>query len=212
MKNFNWEDFKNGKIAVHCDTKEKARYFLKKCKEKGFIWNDESDISPNDYSWASYKEETTYSMGEKGIMFGDIDVHENENLKIIKWGIDTMKELRFKEVIANIKEGQVWESNIKEIYKRADESIIIANKNGVKTDSMIFLEKATYRLQRKENSFVEAFAAYEEGKEIESKYCKTRYKKKEGEMHYYSNMHGCWIRSEVGFTPDSIRDKWYIND
>lgn len=24
MKNFNWEEFKNGEIAVHCDTEEKA--------------------------------------------------------------------------------------------------------------------------------------------------------------------------------------------
>ena len=37
-----WEEFKKGKIAVHCDTEEKAKDFVDKCYEKGisFFFND----------------------------------------------------------------------------------------------------------------------------------------------------------------------------
>ena len=28
---FNWEDFKNGKIAVHCKTEEEAKKFIRQC-------------------------------------------------------------------------------------------------------------------------------------------------------------------------------------
>lgn len=40
MKNFNWEEFKNGEIAVHCDTEEKANDFLKECNKQGITWTD----------------------------------------------------------------------------------------------------------------------------------------------------------------------------
>lgn len=36
---FDWEGFKSGKFAVHCDTEEKAREFLKECDEQGIKWN-----------------------------------------------------------------------------------------------------------------------------------------------------------------------------
>ncbi len=37
-KGFDWQAFKQGKFAVHCDTEEKAKAFLKECDEQGIKW------------------------------------------------------------------------------------------------------------------------------------------------------------------------------
>lgn len=36
---FDWDRFKNGEIAVHCDTEEKAKHFLKECDKQGIMWS-----------------------------------------------------------------------------------------------------------------------------------------------------------------------------
>ena len=60
--------------------------------------------------------------------------------------------------------------------------------------------------------FMEAFAAYEEGKEIKSLESKFSYKKMYGENFIYSNIFEDWINNELGFFPSEIKGKWYIND
>lgn len=35
---FNWGDFKNSKIAVHCKTEGKAEEFIKECYKRGIRW------------------------------------------------------------------------------------------------------------------------------------------------------------------------------
>jgi hypothetical protein len=35
---FDWDGFKQGKFAVHCDTEEKAREFLKECEARNIKW------------------------------------------------------------------------------------------------------------------------------------------------------------------------------
>jgi hypothetical protein len=37
---FDWQSFKSGKCAVHCDTEEKAMEFLKECDAQGIKWAD----------------------------------------------------------------------------------------------------------------------------------------------------------------------------
>lgn len=39
VNSFDWESFKSGKFAVHCDTEEKARAFMKECDEHGIKWS-----------------------------------------------------------------------------------------------------------------------------------------------------------------------------
>ena len=55
MKNFNWEDFKNGKIAVHCDTEEKAKDFLKECEKQEIKWVC-GDKATHNTRYKRYKE------------------------------------------------------------------------------------------------------------------------------------------------------------
>lgn len=120
-----------------------------------------------------------------------------------------VKEKTFREVIADIKEGEIWVSSFRKIVK-SNKNIIIEKIGGAEsTDIVINLDK-TYTLQRKEYSFEEAFKAYEEGKEIESCYSQYKFKKANG-VDLYSRRENKWYE-EDNFEIDEIRGKWYIND
>lgn len=126
---------------------------------------------------------------------------------------NNMKELTFREVIANIKKGEVWEDGNK-IIKCTEGAICIETKDGVAYNGFEFLDQGLYRLQRPQYTFQEAFEAFEEGKEIES--CVTSYTfrkiddyievwdKTEGERRY--------LEFDEMFSLEEIRNKWYIND
>lgn len=87
-------------------------------------------------------------------------------------------EKTFREVIADIKEGEVWECRSKYIQRFADGIQIYHKEKGKSTPSMLMRNNDKFKLQRKEYTFEEAFKAYEEGKEIESCYSQYKYKKK----------------------------------
>ena len=112
---------------------------------------------------------------------------------------DNMKELTFREVIANIKEGEVWEGGNK-IIKCTEVAICIETTDGVAYNGFGFLDKSLYRLQRPQYTFQEAFKAFEEGKEIES--CESGY-------IYNTTEENVEDKIFYGY---EIQGKWYIND
>ncbi|MGG7215380.1 hypothetical protein ACQPUY_17515 [Clostridium nigeriense] len=123
-------------------------------------------------------------------------------------------EKTFREVIADIKEGEVWESSVYRIT-RNEKGISIIRKDGFVPDGqMFFRDTNVYKLQRKEYTFEEAFKEYEEGKEIESE--SYKYKKCNGAdcFKLITSIKDEWIECEDGFEIhlDEIRGKWYIND
>lgn len=62
---FDWTSFKSGKFAVHCDTEEKAREFLKEAGEHDVRWNS-GEITSKRFIWI-YREQTCYkTWPEKG--------------------------------------------------------------------------------------------------------------------------------------------------
>lgn len=222
MKNFNWEAFKRGDIAVHCDTEEKAKDFLKKCDKEGIRWNT-GEYTHEFTEWNKHKKETSYSYFIKGIVMTRLDLDKEQGLKIIKWEIDTMKELKSLEVIANIEEGQAYKCTRKNARVKAIKRKIIDNKDVIEFlvdgkcgySSFAIEVDDTFTLHRKEYTFQEAFKAYEEGKEIESCIEGQKYKKEGGEDYYFDygkNKYMLleWDRDCITIT--SIRNKWYIND
>ena len=54
---FNWEDFKNGKISVHCKTEEEAAEFIKECYKYGIRWKVSC---ANETNWKLYEKDTYY--------------------------------------------------------------------------------------------------------------------------------------------------------
>ena len=74
----NWEDFKNGKIAVHCKTEE-AEKFIKQCYKHGLKWRDVNekiyyecddvyiyylDWKANEITVVEYKEDNKMELKE----------------------------------------------------------------------------------------------------------------------------------------------------
>lgn len=130
-----------------------------------------------------------------------------------------MKELTFREVIANIKEGEVWEVT-KETYSirkvwMLHGDLRIENNTG-RTITCIDTD-VKFKLQRQQYTFQEAFESFEEGKEIES--CGGtiyRLDKATEEVHIietqYENRTSIYCFEDVLFRCDEIQGKWYINN
>lgn len=106
-------------------------------------------------------------------------------------------EKTFREVIADIKVGEVWESEEKIIRLMNTNDIVITLKDrDRRINSMGFTSGTLYHLQRKEYTFEEAFKAYEEGKEIQSASTDKIYHKEKDFL----------------FASYEISKKWYINN
>lgn len=158
------------------------------------------------YTVINEKEEYYKVENDAGIEL----LHYKNRFEIVKEGSKMKKT--FREVIADIKEGEVWESEntLTQIYTRND-VLIIDFKEEVTTEIVKIPADAKFRLKRKEYSFNEAFKAYEEGKEIES--CENGYKYLQNTFTYPGNEQWlCFRNSEQMFTTEAIRGKWYIND
>lgn len=142
-------------------------------------------------------------------------VRKVEGLAFKEWRFEEVKQLTFQEVIANIKDGEVWVSGAK-IIEMVEGRIQVSRKDGKEFDSCLisFSGKVKYRLKyrvgEKEYSFTEAFRAYEEGKEIESIHSGYRYKKVNG-VDLYTRGGKEWYE-EDDFEIDEIREAWYINE
>ena len=131
-----------------------------------------------------------------------------------------MKELTFREVIANIKDGEIWENEKQRVAR------IYINKLGnvqLEGDDIDFAQNfstcvdlnAKYKLKRKKYSFTEAFKAYEEGKEIESRYGGQKLKKENEKDYCFDYEKGKYVPlsfDETFFDITNIRSEWYIND
>ena len=105
MNNFDWNKFKNEKIAVWCDTEEKAREFVKECYKRGMKWSSSS--LENETYFVQYKKDTCYDFYTDGnknkLMFCDKFYYERNNYKIIKWESEKMNnENTFSSIVNKI--------------------------------------------------------------------------------------------------------------
>lgn len=123
-----------------------------------------------------------------------------------------MQEKTFREVIADIKEGEIWDSGYKEIRLYNGEIMIVSKDSSF---SMVFYDSTKYKLKRQLYSFEEAFKAFKEGKEIESIESNYKYSlEKDGFLYKPALQHSiihCSIEDRI-FSLDEILNKWYINN
>lgn len=206
---FDWDRFKSGEIAVHCNTEEKANDFLKECDKKGMKWVT-GENATYDNNYYKHDERTCYRGGRDILTFIDENYFKNKGIEIVKWEVKEMKELTFKEVIANIKEGEVWENEIAPISfirLRADGVLDFNENEGINLN-------CTYKLKRKEYTFEEAFKALVEGEEVES--CEGNKFKM---VREYKVLVIDFAGQKIEFNDEAdlfsikeIKGKWYIND
>lgn len=124
-----------------------------------------------------------------------------------------MKELTFREVIANIKEGEVWENERIKIETNPCKDFKITFKDGMRKSLFLFDNQKFKLIKKEEVTFNKAFEAYEEGKEIESCVSGCKYRK-DDKKDYYKEIDDCnwqvWLLGG-GFDFEEIRGEWYIN-
>ncbi len=88
---FNWDDFKTGKIAVHCETEELARDFLGQCQNKGLMWTEGQMVtSDGPTHWEYYRDHTAYSLYDHrvnvlGLKYSPVALYEEDGYEIVKW-------------------------------------------------------------------------------------------------------------------------------
>ena len=116
----------------------------------------------------------------------------------------------FKEVVANIKEGEIWENENFILMLTYDKKIRITHKEGFDNCVAIYIDvNSKFKLKREEYTFAEAFKAYEEGKEIES--LTSGYKYKQNKMFLTDGWFDFYDHNGI-FSLKEIRGKWYINN
>lgn len=152
----------------------------------------------------------------KGFSDDDIDFAKlvvEECLKEKELREKNKMEKTFREVIADIKEGEVWENDYKTIKCNSDGIQIFHKQRSRLTPSMIMFDKDKFKLQRKEYTFEEAFKAYEEGKEIQS--CLgDRFVKDRNTIilaDKCGNIKNHFSEDDEIFSVYEIRNEWYIN-
>ena len=105
------QKLKRGKIAIHCDTEEKAKRFVKWCFKNDMIWKN-SDSSETHYRY--YKENTCYTCARDGsdwdfdtflLEFSNKIWYEQHGYKVISFDefmkeVDGMKEFTLKDLKA----------------------------------------------------------------------------------------------------------------
>lgn len=116
---FNWEDFKNGKIAVHCKTEEESKEFIKECYKHEIKWYYRDE---NTTYWEEVSKRNYYVCDSgRHIYYGNLDWKPNE-ITVVKYKEDNKMEL---------KEGMIVECRNGDRYllrRNLNESTLIFSK------------------------------------------------------------------------------------
>lgn len=91
-KPFDWDGFKQGKFAVHCDTEEKAKAFLRECDEQGIEWCG-GDKASSRTNWNGYKGEILY-FGYGNIITFSLNLELYQDRKIIPYTHSQVREVK----------------------------------------------------------------------------------------------------------------------
>lgn len=118
---FNWEDLKNGKIAVHCKTEEESKEFIKECYKHGISW---IHSCANETNWKWYKEDTYYKCDSNSYLsYGNINNGLVVDFPVVEYKEDNKMEL---------KEGMIIEcrNGNRYLLRKVDDVLIGSNFDG----------------------------------------------------------------------------------
>lgn len=103
MKKF-MEKFKKGGIAVNCSTEEKAKAFLKACKEEGLEWYPGMDLERTTF-YNKYGTNTCYECQGNGVLYCDFEYFKNEGFTVVSFDViekDPTKERIFGHMLEGV--------------------------------------------------------------------------------------------------------------
>lgn len=169
---FNWDDFKNKKIVVKCNTEEKAKDFLKECEKQGLEWFDGKATS-RFYYYDGICYVYKYD-GNDYIQYSGEKFYLNSGYEIIEWEIENKidydREYNIMEIMELPSEIEIknqynmfYKISNNDLYYKEDENKWI--KSDVSLRNILNMK---FKLVKKDKkvTFQEAIQAY--GKEI---YC-----------------------------------------
>lgn len=124
-------------------------------------------------------------------------------------------EKTFREVLRDIKPGEVWESSAIRVYFNDDNLKINWLETICEKASFVLVGmEDLFTVKRKVFDFATAMEAYKQGKEIESNYSYYRYKIMDGRDCCYK--YGEWVDYGEYMSPkiemNEIRGEWFINE
>ncbi len=106
MKDFDWRKFKAGEIAVHCDTLDKAKDFVKECIKRNILWASKAET---ETLWEEFKEDTFYfcsiTLSRAKLLYGNSENVEYE--EIFEWEISSCPKLK-DGMIVEIRNGRKY--------------------------------------------------------------------------------------------------------
>lgn len=175
-------------------------------------------LTPGLVDGKIYEGELVCDEGNKKMVW---NIKGFEHWRFGKFRFEEAKELTFEEVIANIKDGEVWEctrktARVKEIKKNGElkNSLIVFNFRCLTEDTRASIQGTdTFKLKRKKYTIEEAFKAFEEGKEMES--CDGWKFKKKGDKVIVTNHSGARFEESSAnalFSLKEMKGDWYINE
>lgn len=110
MNNFNWEEFKNGGVAIWCNTEDLAKDFITKCYERNMKWKNYgsnmewieiTEFEKNKTTfYYEYEDNTCYIFDnvQGRLLYTRVGYCKNSNYKIIEWVKDDFQTLFDKNV------------------------------------------------------------------------------------------------------------------
>lgn len=108
MRKFNWDEFKEGKFAVHCKTEEEAKDFCRQMYKHGMVWGSgNSYLSCTHYE--KYKDKTCYD--GQGV-YQSYDHFKKYRYEILEWSDYMDKEF----TKADLEDGMVVEQRDGNMY------------------------------------------------------------------------------------------------
>lgn len=87
MNNFNWDEFKNGNVAVWCKTEEQAKDFIEESFTMNLTWEYNEYVDMKGTRFCIYHEKTCYiyDVNNNCLRYDSIEYFKKMNYKIIEW-------------------------------------------------------------------------------------------------------------------------------
>lgn len=200
MKNFDWIGFQNGDFEVKCNAKEVMKDFLKECEQRGYLWTSGDNPTTRDY----YDDVPIYLDGEgKVLSYGAYIQNDKDH---VTWIIEpTLKDkLTWREVFANIQEGETYEYENK--FVSYEDGCL---KIGDSTGCLSLSEEDLFNIKKKPRlaDFQEVQIALNEGKTVKSSFGRF-YKLEEAKRLVGSFDLDYWEGCDLTFY--EITNEWFI--
>lgn len=203
MKDFNWEEFKQGNIAVCCQTIEEEANFLQECEKRGFLWR--SGVEPTQLPYLKIEElEVVYITNSTlGLGFGGKDVGGAK--RTVRWEIKPKTKFTWREVFTNIKEGEVY-TLYNKFIKMTNGRLVFGDDTGSMSFSLD--SEFTKSNQSIHIDFNEAHKQMKLGKIVRSLCFGKFYKIEDNQL--YASYQPDFFFEKSHITLEEIEDDWLV--